>query len=440
MPPPSSRAVVPRRALRALASRPRRPSSRTRRARRGCGRRSRRRRAACSLRRPGRNSLSCTTPCFTPAVVGEPRELERARRASGATASRSRRACRRRSPPRTLAGASVRQLRVEVDRRSPGRRAPRRDRWSSARCRAPPRARAASPRCARRGSDRARCASPSGSGTPPCSRIARIERTRCWLRPHAPGDAVHDDADDALSHFSPHGKRLPRRRVATSRAESKGGRPDQQRPPHTYGELRLAPARSVTACVACLAGAPVAPSDTPSVTFTAPLALPSARRVAADGLSVTVVLAAAGALDRRGGQRGALEAAAPWPPCSTTVTFAEPVIAAVHVTRTVEPALGERRDRRLGRLAHRERRRGRRRRRDRRRHGRRGGRRRRDGRLRRDRLPDRERHRLGRLDVARLVGRAELDGVRRPSPTPAPATANGLAPRRVGRLRPRAAV
>ena len=31
--------------------------------------------------------------------------------------------------------------------------------------------------------------------TPPCWRMARIERTRCWLVPIRPGHAVHDDAD-----------------------------------------------------------------------------------------------------------------------------------------------------------------------------------------------------------------------------------------------------
>src|SRR6201999_2536559 len=36
------------------------------------------------------------------------------------------------------------------------------------------------------------------------------------VHPHPAGDPVHDDADDALTHFSPHGKRLPRRRVARS--------------------------------------------------------------------------------------------------------------------------------------------------------------------------------------------------------------------------------
>ncbi len=43
--------------------------------------------------------------------------------------------------------------------------------------------------------------SPFGKVTPPWSRMAQIERTRCWLYPIAPGDAVHDDAETVRGHF-----------------------------------------------------------------------------------------------------------------------------------------------------------------------------------------------------------------------------------------------
>jgi hypothetical protein len=42
---------------------------------------------------------------------------------------------------------------------------------------------------------------PSASATPPCARIAQIERTRCWFVPMRPGDAVHDDAEANGAHF-----------------------------------------------------------------------------------------------------------------------------------------------------------------------------------------------------------------------------------------------
>ena len=187
MPPPSSLAVVPATGAARPASRLRRPSSRTRRAPRACGRRSRESRSILSFSRPGRNSLSCTTPCLMP------RGLRRACASCRAlverrprSASRSRRACRPRwrgvmSSARIwvvpaskntvsswLASAASRSVVQRVDAVA-SRRAPRA-------CR----------RCGRRGSDRAspvavrerdaalrrgsRRSSGRGAGCSPCAR------------------------------------------------------------------------------------------------------------------------------------------------------------------------------------------------------------------------------------------------------------------------------
>ena len=106
-------------------------------------------------------------------------------RACRRPAFRNRRACRPRSP----ASADRRASASSPHRRTPRRRgfsAPRRDRSSCARCRTDCASAAtfSALRPTRIGSGITR--SPFGSATPPCSRMARIERTRCWLSPMRP--------------------------------------------------------------------------------------------------------------------------------------------------------------------------------------------------------------------------------------------------------------
>ncbi len=138
-----------------------------------------------SLRRPGRNSLSCTTPCLMPAAL--------ALRASARATSRS--VGDRLLAVDVLAGVdgagqeagahlggagveeqgvvAVGEGGVEVGR-------------SSGRCRGR-RASASilsASRPTRIGSGIRR--SPFASATPPWARMAQIERTRCWLKPMRP--------------------------------------------------------------------------------------------------------------------------------------------------------------------------------------------------------------------------------------------------------------
>ena len=199
MPPPSCLAVVPARPLRRLPSRPRTPSSRTRRAPRGCGRRSRRRRSILSLRRPGSNSLSCTTPCLTAGLARAWRDCERLVEVVGdrllavdVLAGRDR-----------LGRADRRAAASSPRRRRPCRRvgrAPRRGRWSSARCRD----------CCASACELVRVAADQDRvGHDPVAvrqRDAALLADRqdradqMLVDAHAPGDAVHDDAKIAGGH------------------------------------------------------------------------------------------------------------------------------------------------------------------------------------------------------------------------------------------------
>ena len=137
------------------------------------------------LRRPGRNSLSCTTPFLTFFCFGELRDRDRLVERVGdrllaidvlagldRLASAGRRASawsRRRRTPSSFGFFSAASRSV-VERSMPY-------------CRASA-ATFSALRPTRIGSGITR--SPFGSATPPCSRIATIERTRCWLSPMRP--------------------------------------------------------------------------------------------------------------------------------------------------------------------------------------------------------------------------------------------------------------
>jgi hypothetical protein len=129
-----------------------------------------------SLRRPGRNSLSCTTPFFRPRVSAA---LATAIALSSdlKPASRNTRTCMPQSPERANRRASVKEygvIRVGERGREVGRPTLK---TVIARER-----RHFPPRCTRPEWDRA----VPVRQTPPCLRIARIERTRCWVSPMRP--------------------------------------------------------------------------------------------------------------------------------------------------------------------------------------------------------------------------------------------------------------
>ena len=114
-------------------------------------------------------------------------------------------------------GAQLGRGGIEEQRVVGVRRAPRRDRWSSARCRAPwPVARACL-RCGRPGSGRASPCRRSRSATPPLRADRQNRADEVLVHPHAPGDAVHDDAETLLRHAQ-----IPFRcRMSDVRAEMK---------------------------------------------------------------------------------------------------------------------------------------------------------------------------------------------------------------------------
>ena len=138
-----------------------------------------------NLRMPGRNNLSCTTPCSHAALVRELRQLKRRIQrvrhrlfAIHVFARQDRRPQRRRAPRRGL--------RVEINRVRGIRQALVQIGATSRQCRAPRRSSRASLHCGPPAPDRATAWSRPAARLPPCSRIARIERTRCWLVPMRP--------------------------------------------------------------------------------------------------------------------------------------------------------------------------------------------------------------------------------------------------------------
>ena len=88
-----------------------------------------------------------------------------------------------------------------------------------------------------------------------------------------------------------------------------------------------------------LADLPVARRLTPSVTFTEPLALASARLTACGRLELHRLAARAGALHRRRRRAWSTSGPAPWRPCSRRSASPSRVIACVHVTLTERPRL-----------------------------------------------------------------------------------------------------
>ena len=169
------------------------------------------RRSMSSLRRPGRNSLSCTTPCFSPAALASAGDLDRLVEVGGD----------RLLAVDVLAGADrlrqqlrphLRRAGVEEDGVVLVRPAPRRGRCPSARCRAPWRAPRSSRRCGRSGSGRASPGRRWRASTPPCGADRADRADQVLVHAHAPGDAVHDDSESLGGH-----------RVAFARMRKKEG-------------------------------------------------------------------------------------------------------------------------------------------------------------------------------------------------------------------------
>ena len=150
-----------------------------------------------SLRMPGRKSLSCTTPCFTPACSAARQGGARFAMWSRA-AFRSKHASRRRSPPARCV-PSARCAGVEVDGVVRiGEAAGQVGAPASDAMRVGDSLQLPSFLPTRMGSGIR--VLPSSRTTPPCSADGEDRADQMLIESHASGDAVHDDSNLALGH------------------------------------------------------------------------------------------------------------------------------------------------------------------------------------------------------------------------------------------------